>query len=695
MLAVKDETSIRSVLGRELTPLESAAFENLWSEHCSYRSTKKFLRTLPTTGDAVIVGPGDDAAIVQFNDDTFLSLAMESHNHPSCIDPYSGAATGVGGIVRDVFSMGAEPIGILAPWYFGRIEEEKTRWLMRNATAGAADYCNTMNVPALSGYQMFDESFMGNPLINVVCVGKMRAGKFMFGRAFKIGSKLLLFGAATGRDGLGGAAFASGDIARDAGDEGVKNTCVEGDPGVEANLLRATLEMFERGLILSCRDLGAAGLGGASAEMCVNVGARIFADAVPVREGGMNEVEIMLAESQERMIAEVKPEKLADAEEVCRKYGLTYAVVGETTGNDRYVVEFGGKVVCDLPIKLLTEGVVENDFPARPYNAERPFVRPSGSLRDLALSVLSYPDLADNSMNAAQFNSQAQGRTYTVTPFYSVLEIDGMGCSAACGCNARHVYLDPYTGAANTVLELASHIVSVGGMPLCALDNLNFGSPEKPEVMWQVSESVKGLGDMCRVLHVPIVGGNVSLYNESDAYGTSIKPTPAVAMFGKGDLIGWEWPDVGDKIAVVGETRAELGGSVLDAATGCGGTAPALGDVKALPAIRDLVEKAQVSGCMAITRGGLLYALVNLAAQSEVHLSGDALTKLFSETYGRFLVTFSEEHFLKESGVSYEIIGMITESGKLTIKTDEEEVVLRQQDLFTAGSTITKACRAR
>ena len=255
MLAVKDETSIRSVLGRELTPLEAAAFENLWSEHCSYRSTKKFLRTLPTTGNAVIVGPGDDAAIVQFNDDTFLSLAMESHNHPSCIDPYSGAATGVGGIVRDVFSMGAEPIGILAPWYFGRIEEEKTRWLMRNATAGAADYCNAMNVPALSGYQMFDESFMGNPLINVVCVGKMRAGKFMFGRAFKIGSKLLLFGAATGRDGLGGAAFASGDIARDAGDEGVKNTCVEGDPGIEANLLRATLERFERGLSLSCRDL--------------------------------------------------------------------------------------------------------------------------------------------------------------------------------------------------------------------------------------------------------------------------------------------------------------------------------------------------------------------------------------------------------------------------------------------------------
>ncbi|MDV0442480.1 phosphoribosylformylglycinamidine synthase subunit PurL [Methanorbis furvi] len=695
MLAAKDEAYINSILGRELTPLESAAFENLWSEHCSYRSTKKFLRTLPTTGDAVIVGPGDDAAIVQFSDDTFLALAMESHNHPSYINPYSGAATGVGGIARDVFSMGAQPIAILAPWYFGKIEEEKTQWLMRNATAGAADYANTINVPALSGYQMFDESFMGNPLINVVCLGKMKAGKFMFGKAFKIGSKLLLFGAATGRDGLGGAAFASGDIAKNAGDEGVKNTCVDGNPAVEADLIKATLELFERGLILSCRDLGAAGLGGASSEMCVNVGARIFADAVPLRDTNMNEVEIMLAESQERMIAEVKPEKVAEAEAVCKKYGLAYAIVGETTGSDQYVVEFNGKVVCELPIKLLTEGVVENDFPEKPYDAETPFTKPAGTISELVRKVLSHPDLADNSMHAAQFNSQAQGRTYCVTPFYSVLELDGMGLSAACGCNARHTYLNPYAGAANAVLELASHIVSVGGMPLCALDNLNFGSPEKPEVMWQISESTKGLGDMCRALAIPIVGGNVSLYNESDAYGTSIKPAPAVAMFGKGDLIGWEWPDNGDMIAVVGATKEELGGSVLDAVTGCGGAAPAVGDVKALPAIRELVEKAQVSGCMAITRGGLLYALVNLAAQAEVQLSGDAVTKLFSETYGRFLVTFSDEHFLKESGIPYEIIGKITESGKLTIRTDTEVVVLTQQDLFTAGSTITKACRAR
>lgn len=678
MLAEKDKTYIRSVIGRDLTPLEAAAFENLWSEHCSYRSTKKFLRTLPSTGEDVIIGPGGDAAVVKFTDEVALAVAMKSHNHPSYLNPYAGAATGVGGIVRDVISMGAKPIGIQAPWYFGNIAEGKTRQLLRNATAGAADYSNTINVPVLSGYQMFDESFAGNPLINVVCFGTMKPNRFMFGKAFKHGWKLFLYGAATGRDGLG-----------------IANTCVAGNPNVEANVIAATREMFEKKTILACSNLGAAGLGGATAEMCVNVGAKISADTVPICDAEMSVTEILLSESQERMIAEVHQDKVAEAEDICKKYDLVCAVVGETTGTNRYVVEFGGEVVCDLPIRLLAGGAPEREFNEEPYSAEKPFVRPAGTLRELALVVLSSPDLSDNSMHAAQFNSQAQGRTYTVTPFYSVLELEGRGLSVTCGCNARHTYLNPYAGAANTVLELASHIVSVGGMPFCALDNLNFGSPENPKIMWQISEAVKGLSDMCRALSIPVVGGNVSLYNASEACGTSIKPTPAVAMFGKGDLIGWEWPDVGDSIAVVGVTKEELGGSVLDAVTNCGGAAPEVGDVKALPVIRDLVEKARLSGAMALTRGGLLYALVNLAAQSMVTIKGDAVTKLFSETYGRFLVTFSDEHFLKESSLVYEVIGKITADGKLTIRTDEEEIVLTQQNLFTAGSTITKACRAR
>ncbi|MDE2522689.1 MAG: AIR synthase-related protein, partial [Methanocorpusculum sp.] len=398
MLAENDEVYIRSVLGRELTPLEAAAFENLWSEHCSYRSTRKFLRTLPTTGEDVIIGPGDDAAIVKFSDDAVLAIAMESHNHPSYINPYAGAATGVGGIIRDVISMGAQPVGIQAPWYFGNLAEERTKWLIRNATAGAADYSNTINVPVLSGYQMFDESFSGNPLINVVCFGMMKPNRFMFGKAFKPGWKLMLFGAKTGRDGLGGAAFASGDIAKEAGEEGAANTCVEGDPEIEANLIAATREMFERKTILACRDLGAAGLCGASSEMCVDVGARIFADAVPLGDTGMSVTEILLSESQERMLAEIHPDKVAEAEEVCARYGLSCAVVGETTGSDRFVVEFGGGVVCDLPIKLLAGGAPEREFPMRPYAAEMPFVRPEGSLRELVLAVLSHPDLADNSM---------------------------------------------------------------------------------------------------------------------------------------------------------------------------------------------------------------------------------------------------------------------------------------------------------
>ncbi|HJK06867.1 MAG TPA: phosphoribosylformylglycinamidine synthase subunit PurL [Methanocorpusculum sp.] len=674
MLAEHDEEYIRSVLGRNLKPLEAAAFEKVWSEDCSYRITRKLLDTLPTIGGSVILGPGDDAAIVKFSDELSLAIAMGSQNRSSCTNPYQGAATGVGSVVRDVLSMGAQPIGIQTPWFFGDISDEKTQWIIRNATAGAADYSNTINVPVLPGYQMFDESFRGNPLINMICFGVMKPNRFMFGKAFKTGWKLILFGGTTGR-----ASF----------------TDVEGDPQIEANLISATLEMFEKKTILACRGLGTTGICGASADMCVDVGVRIFADAIPLRAEGMSTEEILFSETQERMLAEIHPDKVEEAKEICAKYGISCVVVGETTGSDRYVVEFGGEVVCDLPIKLLAEGAPEKEYPTKPYTAEKPFVRPAGTIRELALKVLSHPDLADNSMHATQFNSQAQGRTYAATPFYSVLELEGNGLSLACGCNARHTYLDPYTGAANTILELASHIVSVGGIPFCALDSLNFGSPENPEIMWQISEIVKGIGDMCRVLHIPIAGGNVSLYNESGACDTTIKPAAAVAMFGKGDLIGWEWPDVGDSIAIVGETRAELGGSVLDAVAGCGGTVPELGSVAALPVIQDLVEKAQVSGSMAITRGGLLYALVNLAAQAKVTIRGDAVTKLFSETYGRFLVTFSDEHFLKESGLSYEIIGKITADGKLTIQTEEEEVVLTQQDLFMAVSTITRACRAR
>ncbi|HKM41022.1 MAG TPA: phosphoribosylformylglycinamidine synthase subunit PurL [Methanocorpusculum sp.] len=695
MLATDEETYIRSVIGRNPTPLEKGAFENLWSEHCSYRSTRKFLKTLPTNGDNVILGPGDDAAIVKFTDNIALSIAMESHNHPSYINPYSGAATGVGGIVRDVFSMGALPIGIMAPGYFGNITGDRTLTIIRNTTAGAADYSNSINVPVLSGYRMFDESFTGNPLINVACLGICRPDKFMLGKATKTGSNLILFGAKTGSDGLGGASFASGDIAKDAADEGVPNTCVDGNPELEIGTIKATLEMFEKGILLACRDLGAAGLCGASSEMCAGIGAKINANSVPLREENMNEIAIMLSESQERMLGEVMPDKVAQAEAICKKFGQQFAVIGETTGNDRYVVEFNGKVVCDVPIKLLAEGAPESDHPQKPYSAEKPFTSPTGSLKELALEVLSHPDLSDNSINAAQFNSQAQGRTISITPFYSVLNLNNTGCSMACGCNARHTFLNPYAGAANSVLELASHIACVGGTPLCVLNNLNFGSPEKPEVMWQLSNSINGLGDMCRALNVPVVGGNVSLHNDSEEYQTSIKPAPVVSMFGRGELIGWEWPETGDKIAIIGTTKEEFGGSVLDAISGCNGNAPEVGDIKAIPIIRDLVERAVLSGCMAITRGGLLYALVCLAAQSDVTIKGDALTQLFSETYGRFLVTFTDETALKEIGLPYEIIGSITGNGTLTINTDNEEIILTQQELFTAGSTLNKACRAR
>jgi phosphoribosylformylglycinamidine synthase len=443
-----------------------------------------------------------------------------------------------------------------------------------------------------------------------------------------------------------------------------------------AGVIQATGKMIGNGIIQACRVPGETGLFGAVVAICESRGAEIDT-------GDGNDA--LFSGSSCRVLAAVQPGKAADAAAVCRKYGLQSAAAGKVTGNDRLVARSCGSVVCDLPVSLFAEKSLICGFAPEAYDAQKPFAKPAGSLKDLALKVLSHPELADGSLNSAQFNTQAQGRTYTITPFYSVLELDGLGCSLVCGGNARHMYLNPYAGGANTILELASHLASVGGTPLCALGTLNFGSPES---LWQAEEAVKGMEDMCRALHVPSVSGTVS-------FRPGKNPAPAVSMLGRGDLIGWEWPDNNDMIAVVGVTQDDLGGSVLDAVTGCGGKAPEAGDIRAVPVIRDLVEKALVSGCMAVTRGGLLYALVNLAAQADVAIAGDPLMKLFSETCGRFLVTFSDEYHLKESGLPYEVIGRITAGGKLVIRTETEEVVLTQQELFTAGSTLTRACRAQ
>jgi phosphoribosylformylglycinamidine synthase II len=686
MVSAQDRGFLEKTLERPLTALELACFENLWSEHCSYRSTRALLKTLTTTGENVILGPGDDAAIVRFSDTCALAIGMESHNHPSYVDPYDGAATGVGGIVRDVISMGARPIALMDPLYFGPPDQEKNRYLFEHVVSGIGDYGNCIGVPVVRGELVFDDSYSGNPLVNVVCVGVVHPDKFLTARVKKPGNRLVLVGASTGRDGLGGASFASRDLAEDAEAEDRPSVQI-GDPFSEKLLIEATLEMAETGKVWSCRDLGAAGLAGASSEMASTFGARLEADRVHLREKGMNEVEILLAESQERMLLEVAAEDVALMGEIAEKYDLAWSDIGEVIEDRRYIVTFNGSVVCDLPIDLLVEGAPEEPWPEEPYMRETPFSAPAASLRDLCLAVLAHPNVADTEWVSRQYDHHVQIRTLSTDHDAAVLRLEEDALVLSCGCNPRHIDLKPYDGAANAVLENACNLACRGADPLCIVNCLNFASPVHPGIYWQLSQSVAGMGDMARTLGIPVVGGNVSLYNESDEWNTQIKPTPSIGMAGKGPQQGFRPPGEGCILAIVGTTLPEFGGSVLDAVTGCGGYAPGVGDHAPIESIRDLVRSGAVEAATDLSHGGLIAALAKIAPAASVHLAGDPLEQLFSETYGRFLVACRDPAVLE--GLSFAVIGEVG-SGPLSIRCESESFEIDASEIKEARATITR-----
>lgn len=654
MLTSDDVTLLQSGLNRELTPLEYACFENLWSEHCSYRSTRSLLKTLTTEGDNVLLGPGDDAAIVKFSKNTAIAIGMESHNHPSYVDPYDGAATGVGGIVRDVLSMGARPIALMDPLYFGPPENEKNRYLIEHVVAGIGDYGNCIGVPVVRGDMVFDEGYSGNPLVNVVCVGVVHPEKYITARVKKPGSRLFLFGSSTGRDGLGGASFASRDLSEDS--EAEDRPAVQvGDPYTEKLLIEATLEMAATGKVLSCRDLGAAGLAGASSEMSSTFGARIHADRVHQREPNMGPVEIMLAESQERMLMEVAPDDLPLMAAIAEKYDLAWSDIGEVIEETRYIIDFNGETVCDLPISLLVNDAPVCPWERRPYSAVKPYNAPEESTEELALAVLSQHEISLKSWVWEQYDKDVQLRTVSFMHDAAVLRLEEGALALSCGCNPRHIYLDPYAGAANSVLENAANLACIGAEPLCVVNCLNFASPVHPEIMWQMEQAVMGMGDMARKLEVPVVGGNVSLYNESDEFNTQIKPTSSIGMAGRGEVRRWEMPSEGCGIAIIGDGVVCTGGSVLDEITGCGGDAPPVGDIASISSVRELVKKDAVVAATDISRGGLLAALAKFGTVECELESDDPILAFFGEGYGRFIVAFEDESALK--GTDYQIIG--------------------------------------
>ena len=691
MLSAADLSTVRTTLRREPTDVELACFENLWSEHCSYRSTKRLLKTLPTSGADVILGPGDDAAIVRFSERTALAISMESHNHPSYVDPHDGAATGVGGIVRDVLSMGARPIALMDPLYFGPLDREKNRYLLEHVVEGIGGYGNCIGVPVVRGDLALDSSYNGNPLVNVVCVGIVHPERFITARVKQPGNHLVLIGASTGRDGLGGASFASRDLSEDSEAEDRPSVQI-GDPFTEKLLIEAILEMAETGKIFSCRDLGAAGLAGASSEMCSTFGGLIHADRVHQREPNMRPVEIMLAESQERMLIEVAPSDVSLMGSIAEKYDLKWSDIGEVIAEPRYIVKFHGKTVADIPILFLCSDAPECNWESQPYNAVEPFTPPSGTLDDLLLKVLSYPEVASRAWVVEQYDHDVQVRTISLFHDAALLRLGGesLGLAFSCGCNPRQIFLSPYSGTANAVYENAANLACIGADPLCIVNCLNFASPVHADIYWQLSECVKGMGDMARSIGVPVVGGNVSLYNESDEMLTRIKPTPSIGMVGRVPVTRAVKPEPGMGLAVCGQEGAHFGGSVLDAILSCGGTPPPKAEHSVLKVIRSLSASDKSIAVTDISQGGLAAALATFLPGARVRLDGPALPALLSETYGRFLIAYKSESSLED--LDCRIIGEVTSEG-LEIRHPGGICSLSKDQLEFALSSFTRSMK--
>ncbi|WP_440991243.1 phosphoribosylformylglycinamidine synthase subunit PurL [Haloarchaeobius baliensis] len=730
-LADSDRELVVDELGRDPTPAEAALFENLWSEHCAYRSSRPLLGAFDSEGEQVVVGPGDDAAVVALPDpsgdgysDTYITLGVESHNHPSYVDPFDGAATGVGGIVRDTLSMGAYPIALADSLYFGEFDREHSRYLFEGVVEGISHYGNCIGVPTVAGSVDFHPDYEGNPLVNVACVGLTDADRMVTAVAQEPGNKLVLVGNATGRDGLGGASFASEDLSEDAETEDRPAVQV-GDPYSEKLLIEANEVLVEEKLVQSARDLGAAGLGGASSELVAKggLGADIELDRVHQREPNMNALEILLAESQERMCYEVRPEDVERVQAVAERFDLGCSVIGDVTDGN-YVCTFEGEdgereTVVDAPAEFLGDGAPMNDLPAE-EPPEPEVDRPEVPLEEAFEAVVGSPTTASKRWVYRQYDHEVGVRT-SVLPgddaaLVAIRETegdDGVGTGLAISAGADPLWTEcaPYDGARAVALENATNLAAKGATPLAAVDCLNGGNPEKPDVYGGFTGIVDGLADMCSALSVPVVGGNVSLYNDSPS--GPIPPTPTVAMVGT--KAGYDAPPfaaadegelllVGDR-SLAGEDGAQpLGGSEYLARNGGSDTFPALPTDPAafVASLAEVADAEHVQATHDVSHGGLAVALaemvhedaglrVALPEHGGLDSQREGTGLLFNEQPGRVLIQTTDPDAVRDAFVGVAPVASIgegTRDGRLELTTFWTELAYDAADIADLRSVI-------
>jgi phosphoribosylformylglycinamidine synthase len=662
---------IAEILGRPPNHLELAMYAVMWSEHCSYKSSRLHLRRLPTDAPHVLVGPGENAGVIDAGDGIAVALRIESHNHPSAVEPYQGAATGVGGILRDIFTMGARPIALMDPLFFGPPDDARRRWLVEGVVAGISGYGNAVGVPTVGGELTFSPCYGPNPLVNVLCLGVLRRENLVLSGAHGEGNLAILLGSTTGRDGIGGVSVlaSAGFTGGDDGDDAKRPSVQVGDPFEEKRLIEACLELLGRGLVVGIQDLGGAGLACATSETAGRAGMGMDVDvgAVPRREPGMEPFEVLTSESQERMLAIVAPGDRAEVEEVCRRWEVRAAVVGTVTapppggagGRLRIFDTAGGTVLADVPAASLSDDAPLYDRPRRPPAdlARRAADDPAALAppADCGPDVLAM--LADASWVWHQYDHQLFLNT-VVGPGgdAAVLRLaapglppSGRGLALSTDSNPRWCAVDPRRGTALTVCESALNVACAGARPQALVNCLNFGNPEHPEVMWQLSEAIDGMAEACRALGIPVVGGNVSLYNESG--GTDIDPTPVVAVLGVIDELDRRPPPAalvaGTALVLVGATDLTLGGSrwAVERRGHRGGTLPALAlDVHAalLDLVVDLVARpGLVAGIHDVSTGGLGVALAECAVAGGVGFvvgAVDGHAELFTESPGRVVL---------------------------------------------------------